>query len=94
MVSENEAYDPDLYGYFIVMQAGDTLAALDEQLGFSVLANSRAYGLLDAKPFIEAVNALMNESDEPADKKPQSLHWPVSLALNDLPCPPLGADRR
>ncbi len=34
-----EAFDTNTLGYFLVIQPGDTLDAIDTQLGFSILAN-------------------------------------------------------
>lgn len=39
MLGEDEPYDPDLHGYFIVLEDGDTLTTLDEQLRFPILSN-------------------------------------------------------
>lgn len=39
MLSEEDTYDPDVHGYFIVVEPHDTVAGLDEQLGFHVLCN-------------------------------------------------------
>ena len=39
MLSEEDAYDPDVHGYFIVVEEQDSLARLNEQLGFHVLCN-------------------------------------------------------
>ena len=39
MLSEDEPYDPDVHGYFIVIEDGDTLEAIDVQLGFPILSN-------------------------------------------------------
>lgn len=38
-LSQDEPYDPDLHGYFIVVEPGDRLDALNHQIGFSILAN-------------------------------------------------------
>lgn len=34
-----EAFDADTLGYFLVIEQGDTLEAIDAQLGFPILAN-------------------------------------------------------
>ena len=34
-----EAFDATALGYFLIIQPGDTLDAIDSQLGFSILAN-------------------------------------------------------
>jgi hypothetical protein len=39
MLAEDEPYDPDLFGYFIVVDGGDRVTTLDEQLGFPILSN-------------------------------------------------------
>jgi hypothetical protein len=39
MLSEEESFDPDVMGFFIVVEPGDELSAINEQLGFDVLAN-------------------------------------------------------
>ncbi len=39
MLTEYEPYDPDLLGFFIVVEDGDGLTGLDQQLGFPVLSN-------------------------------------------------------
>jgi hypothetical protein len=38
-LSEDYPYDPDVLGYFLIVQPGDTLEAIDTQLGFDILAN-------------------------------------------------------
>ncbi len=39
MLSADEPYDPDVLGYFIVLEDCDGLGDLDAQLGFSILSN-------------------------------------------------------
>ena len=39
MLSEDEPYDPDVFGYFIVVEDADGLDLLDGQLGFPILSN-------------------------------------------------------
>ena len=39
MLSVDEPYDPDVFGYFIVLEDCDGLANLDTQLGFPILSN-------------------------------------------------------
>lgn len=39
MLSAEEPYDPDLNGYFTVVEPGDRLDALNHQIGFSILTN-------------------------------------------------------
>jgi hypothetical protein len=39
MLSEDEPYDPQVHGYFLVVQEGDGLDAIDQQLGFPILSN-------------------------------------------------------
>ncbi len=56
MLSEDEPYDPAVNGYFIVIEAGDSLDALDAQLGFSILSNrfdGTLYGHPDFSPCFE-----------------------------------------
>jgi hypothetical protein len=38
-LSEDEPYDPDVHGYFIVLEPEDSTAAANQQLGFSMLCN-------------------------------------------------------
>jgi hypothetical protein len=38
-LSEDYPYDPDVLGYFIIVQPGDTLATINAQIGFDILAN-------------------------------------------------------
>ena len=38
-LSEDYPYDPDVLGYFLIVEPGDTIAELDAQIGFSILAN-------------------------------------------------------
>ena len=38
-LSEDEPYDPDVHGYFIVLEAHDSTDAVGQKLGFSVLCN-------------------------------------------------------
>lgn len=38
-LSEDCPYDPDVLGYFLVVEPGDGLATINAQLGFDILAN-------------------------------------------------------
>ena len=38
-LSEDYPYDPAELGYFLLVQQGDTLAAINEQLGWDILTN-------------------------------------------------------
>ena len=38
-LSEDEPWDPDVLGPFVVVEPGDQLESLDEQLGFSILTS-------------------------------------------------------
>jgi len=38
-LSEDYPYDPDVLGYFLIVQPGDSLAMLNAQIGFDILAN-------------------------------------------------------
>ncbi|NMM15475.1 MAG: hypothetical protein HHJ17_18305 [Rhodoferax sp.] len=38
-LSEDYPYDPDVLGYFLVVEPGDSIDALNAQLGFDILAN-------------------------------------------------------
>ena len=38
-LSEDYPYDPEVLGYFLIVEPGDTIAELDAQIGFSILAN-------------------------------------------------------
>ena len=38
-LSQDEPYDPEVLGYFLIVEPGDTVAELDAQIGFSILAN-------------------------------------------------------
>ena len=38
-LSEDYPYDPDVLGYFLIVQHGDTLATINAQIGFDILAN-------------------------------------------------------
>ncbi len=37
-IADDIQYDAELHGYFVVLEAGDTLEAINEQVGFDVLA--------------------------------------------------------
>jgi hypothetical protein len=39
MLSEEEPYDPQVHGYFMLVEEGDTLDVMDKQLGFPILSN-------------------------------------------------------
>lgn len=39
MLSQEEPFDSDVMGYFLVVEAGDAAAAVSEQVGFDVLTN-------------------------------------------------------
>ena len=38
-LSEDEPFDAAVLGYFLIVEPGDTVADLDAQIGFSILAN-------------------------------------------------------
>lgn len=38
-LSEDYPYDPDVLGYFLIVQPGDSLATINAQIGFDILAN-------------------------------------------------------
>lgn len=38
-LSEDYPYDPDVLGYFLVVESGDSLTTINTQLGFDILAN-------------------------------------------------------
>lgn len=38
-LSPDGPYDPDVLGYFLIVQPGDTLATINAQIGFDILAN-------------------------------------------------------
>lgn len=38
-LSEDYPYDPDVLGYFLIVEPGDTISELDAQIGVSILAN-------------------------------------------------------
>lgn len=38
-LSEDYPYDPDVLGYFVIVQPGDSLATINAQIGFDILAN-------------------------------------------------------
>jgi hypothetical protein len=38
-ITSDGPYDADLHGYFLVVEAGDTLEAINQQVGFDILTN-------------------------------------------------------
>jgi hypothetical protein len=38
-LSEDGPYDPDVLGYFLIVESGDSLASINGQLGFDILVN-------------------------------------------------------
>ncbi|MDD2882214.1 MAG: hypothetical protein PHQ58_17450 [Rhodoferax sp.] len=38
-LSEDCSYDPDVLGYFLIVQPGDSIAIINAQIGFDILAN-------------------------------------------------------
>jgi len=38
-LSEDYPYDPDVLGYFLIVEPGDSLASINAQIGFDILAN-------------------------------------------------------
>jgi hypothetical protein len=38
-LTEEEPYDPAVMAYFVVIEAGDAIAAITEQIGFDILRN-------------------------------------------------------
>src|SRR4051812_27181734 len=58
MLGEDEPYDPDTHGYFIVMQPRDTAQTLATEMGFSVLENRftrRVFGDREFAPCAEVI---------------------------------------
>jgi len=50
------SYNPDELGYFLIVQPGDTLAAVSKQIGFDILANrwtGKRFGDADFTPSFE-----------------------------------------
>jgi hypothetical protein len=39
-LSEDVPYDPDVLGYFLIVESGDSLATINAQLGFDILVNT------------------------------------------------------
>lgn len=38
-LSEDYPYDPDVLGYFVIVEPGDSLATINARIGFDILAN-------------------------------------------------------
>ena len=55
-IAQDEPYDPDIYGYFIVMEPGDSVAALEKAAGWPILGsvfNNARFGDADFLPCFE-----------------------------------------
>lgn len=63
-LSEDYPYDPDVLGYFLIVEPGDSLATISEQIGFDILANRWTgirFGQPDYTPsfeFVELIDAI------------------------------------
>ena len=57
-LSPDEPYNPAALGYFIIVQPGDTLAGIDAQIGFSILANRWTGIHFDAPGYTQAFEIL------------------------------------
>ena len=47
-IASDEPYDANLHGYFLVLEDGDTLNAINKQVGFDLLA--KPYEILEEYP--------------------------------------------
>ena len=47
-IASDEPYDASLHGYFLVLEDGDTLNAINQQVGFDLLA--KPYEILEEYP--------------------------------------------
>jgi hypothetical protein len=59
-MTQGEDFDPDLHGFFVVMEAGDSVAEIEAVFGTSLLHNgvtSAKYGGPDFSPLFEYVGA-------------------------------------
>ena len=50
-LSEDDPYDPDELGYFLIVEEGDTLEKIDAQLGFPILSNRYSGARFDEPGF-------------------------------------------
>ena len=57
-LSEDEPYDPDVLGYFLVVEAGDSLAQIETQLGFPILCNRYTGIRFDQPGFTQSFEVL------------------------------------
>ena len=56
MLSTDAPYDPELHGFFVVLEEGDNLSELDRCLGFSIFTNrlnQTNFGNIDFTPSFE-----------------------------------------
>lgn len=64
-IAQDEPYDPDIYGYFIVMEPGDSVAALEKEAGWPILGSvfsDARFGDADFSPCFE----FLEEHERPA----------------------------
>ena len=64
-IAQDEPYDPDIYGYFIVMEPGDSVATLEKEAGWPILGsvfNDARFGDADFSPCFE----FLEEHERPA----------------------------
>ncbi len=53
-----DLYDPEELGYFVIVQPGDLLAAINEQIGFDILANKWTGVRYDQPDYTQAYEIL------------------------------------
>ncbi|MBL0422383.1 hypothetical protein JI739_18690 [Ramlibacter sp. AW1] len=58
MLEEDEPFDPNAMGYFLVVEPGDSVARLNERLGFDLLANRYTSARFDTPDFTPSFEVL------------------------------------
>jgi hypothetical protein len=57
-LSEDGPYDPDVLGYFLIVESGDSLATINAQLGFDILVNKWTGIRFDAPGYTQSFEVL------------------------------------
>jgi hypothetical protein len=49
-LAHGEPYDPDICGYFVLIDPGDSIPAIEAEIGFSLTASPPCFELIEAHP--------------------------------------------
>jgi hypothetical protein len=57
-LSEDCPYDPDVLGYFLIVEPGDSLASINAQIGFDILVNKWTGNRFDQPGYTQSFEIL------------------------------------